>query len=171
MRQSGRMRFAAIFPGVSCLFLWVNCTAGVAHNVTVVLPTPHINTETGGAKQFGNLFFYTDRNIPDTSLAYGSLMAGKREEAMTYLARIEAANLPEIQKAYWQTDVAVCFILEGRYKEADELLLQAGTLADEEAIRHNHRVSVYLNESQKLAKKRLTPQLAPEQSKEKNEKK
>ena len=165
------MRIAAVILSGLVLLATPQCTAGVAHNVTVVLPTPHINTETGGAKQFGNLFFYTDRNIPDTSLAYGSLMAGKREEAMTYLARIEAANLPEIQKAYWQTDVAVCFILEGRYKEADELLLQAGTLADEEAIRHNHRVSVYLNESQKLAKKRLTPQLAPEAPKETHEKK
>lgn len=140
------------------------CTAGVAHTLSVVLPTPHINTG-GNTKQFGNLFFYTDRNIPDTSLAYNALLQGKTAEAMNMLARIEGANLPDIQRAYWQNDVAVCFILDGRYREADELLMQAGMLADEEAIRHNHRVSVYLNDSLKLHKKMTAPVVTPEAAK------
>ena len=148
-----------------CLFFLLlavlRCTAGVAHSLSVVLPTPHLNAG-GNTKQFGNLFFYTDRNIPDTSLAYNALLQGKTAEAMNMLARIEGANLPDIQRAYWQTDVAVCFILDGRYKEADELLMQAGMLADEEAIRHNHRVSVYLNDSLKLHKKLTTPVVSPE---------
>jgi hypothetical protein len=166
------MRLGAVLFAVFGICILIGCTAGVAHNVAVILPTPHLNTEGGGAKQFGNLFFYTDRNMPDTSLAYGALVSGKPAEAMTMLARIEASNLPEIQRAYWQTDVAVCFILEGRYKEADELLVQAGMSADEEAIRHNHRVSVYLNESQKLSKKKQAPpSVAPDAAKEKDGKK
>lgn len=151
-----------------CLFFLLlavlRCTAGVAHSLSVVLPTPHLNAG-GNTKQFGNLFFYTDRNIPDTSLAYNALLQGKTAEAMNMLARIEGANLPDIQRAYWQTDVAVCFILDGRYKEADELLMQAGMLADEEAIRHNHRVSVYLNDSLKLHKKLATPVVSPDTAK------
>ena len=165
------MRHALLFAGFTALGV-CGCTAGVAHSVAVVLPTPHLNTETGGAKQFGNLFFYTDRNIPDTSVAYGALMTGKTAEAMNILSKIEASNLPDIQRAYWQTDVAVCFILEGRYKEADELLMQAGITADEEAIRHNHRVSVYLSESRKLAKKKQAPPvIAPDAAKSGDEKK
>gem|GEM_PF-3484624 len=151
-----------------CLFFLLlavlRCTAGVAHSLSVVLPTPHLHAG-GNTKQFGNLFFYTDRNIPDTSLAYNALLQGKTAEAMNMLARIEGANLPDIQRAYWQTDVAVCFILDGRYKEADELLMQAGMLADEEAIRHNHRVSVYLNDSLKLHKKLATPVVSPDTAK------
>lgn len=158
---------------LACLFLLslavLRCTAGVAHSLSVVLPTPHLNAG-GNTKQFGNLFFYTDRNIPDTSLAYNALLQGKTAEAMNMLARIEGANLPDIQRAYWQNDVAVCFILDGRYKEADELLMQAGMLADEEAIRHNHRVSVYLNDSQKLHKQKSVPVVSPEADK-KDEKK
>ncbi len=150
-------------------FAVFRCTAGVAHSLSVVLPTPHLSAG-GDTKQFGNLFFYTDRNIPDTSLAYNALLQGKTAEAMNLLARIEGANLPDIQRAYWQTDVAVCFILDGRYKEADELLMQAGLLADEEAIRHNHRVSVYLNDSQKLHKKKSAPVVSGETEK-KDEKK
>lgn len=145
------------------------CTAGVAHSVSVILPTPHLGKE-GNTRQFGNLFFYTDRNIPDTSLAYGALVQGKTGEAMNLLARIEGANLPDIQRAYWQNDVAVCFILEGRYREADELLMQAGLLADEDAIRHNHRVSVYLNDSQKLHKKKITPAVSTEGEKKDDKK-
>jgi hypothetical protein len=163
--------FAVILCGLT-VFGFVGCTAGVAHNVAVILPTPHLNSETGGAKQFGNLFFYTDRNMPDTSLAYNALISGKPAEAMTLLSKIEAANLPDIQRAYWQTDVAVCFILEGRYKEADELLVQAGMLADEEAMRHNHRVSVYLNASQKMSKQRPgSSAIVPEVAKPGDEKK
>lgn len=142
--------------------LHISCTAGVAHTVSVILPTPHLGG--ANARQFGNLFFYTDRNIPDTSLAYNALLEGKTGEALNLLGKIEASNLPAIQQAYWQNDVAVCFILDGRYKEADELLVQAGIIADEEPIRHNHRVSVYLNDSQKLAKKKLAPAtVAPNQ--------
>lgn len=147
----------------------IRCTAGVAHSVAVILPTPHLNAG-GNTKQFGNLFFYTDRNMPDTSLAYRALLEGNPAEAMNLLARVEGSNLPAIQRAYWQTDVAVCFILEGRYREADELLLQAGMVADEEAIRHNHRVSVYLNDSHKLSKKMAMPAVKPEIQK-KDEKK
>lgn len=166
------MRFFAVLSGIFALLAQLACTAGVAHSVSVVLPTPHINTEGGVAKQFGNLFFYTDRNIPDTSQAYNALISGKSAEALNILSRIEASNLPEIQRAYWQTDVAVCFILDGRYKEADELLVQAGIIAEEEAIRHNHRVSVYLNDSQKLAKKKQAPPVvAPDAVKAKDEKK
>jgi len=142
----------ALFIIVSILLIVQGCTAGVAHSISVVLPTPHLGN--ANTKQFGNLFFFTDRNIPDTSLAYNALLEGKNAEALNQLQKIEAANLPEIQRAYWQNDVAVCFILDGRYREADELLLSAGMMADEEVIRHNHRVSVYLNDSQKLAKKK-----------------
>jgi hypothetical protein len=165
MRRMGfRAAFVTVVVFAAMAVTAAGCTAGVAHNIAVVLPTPHLNTDTGTARQFGNLYFFTDRNIPDTSLAYNALLAGKTAEAMNMLARIEGSNLPDIQRAYWQNDVAVCFILEGRYKEADELLVQAGMLADEEAIRYNHRVSVYLNESQALFKKRSTqnkPQVAP----------
>lgn len=137
------------------------CTAGVAHSVTVVLPTPHL-TPAGKARQFGMLFFYTDRNMPETSTAFNALLKGEVAQALDELGKIEGSNLPTVQRAYWQNNVAVCFILEGRYKEADELLLQAGLMADEEAIRHNHRVSVYLNESQALHKSRQKPTVAPE---------
>lgn len=160
------MNFRPIF--LSCLLglLTISCTAGVAHTVSVILPTPHLGG--ASARQFGNLFFYTDRNIPDTSFAYNALLEGKIVEALNILGKIDAANLPSIQKAYWQNDVAVCFILEGRYKEADELLVQAGIIADEEPIRHNHRVSVYLNDSQNLAKKKLAPAtVAPDQPEKK----
>lgn len=136
------------------------CTAGVAHTISVVLPTPHLGQ--ANTRQFGNLFFYTDRNIPDTSLAYNALLEGKTTDAMTMLEKIEASNLPDIQRAYWQNDVAVCFILEGRYREADELLMQAGIISDDAAMRHNHRVSVYLNDSQKLSKKQNIPAPAPQ---------
>jgi hypothetical protein len=137
------------------------CTAGVAHTVTVVLPTPHLTSE-GKARQFGTLYFFTDRNMPETSTAFSALLSGEIARALDALAKIDAANLPAIQRAYWQNDVAVCFILEGRYKEADELLLQAGLVADEDAIRHNHRVSVYLNESQNLHRSQQRPVVVPE---------
>ncbi len=137
------------------------CTAGVAHTVTVVLPTPHLNPA-GKARQFGTLYFYTDRNMPETSAAFSALLSGQTAQALDALGKIEGANLPAIQRAYWQNDVAVCFILEGRYKEADELLLQAGLTADEDAIRHNHRVSVYLNDSYNLHKTRQRPVVVPE---------
>lgn len=146
------------------------CTAGVAHSVAVILPTPHVGSA-GNAKQFGSLFFFTDRNMPDTSLAYNALLAGKVAEALNLLARIEGSNLPAVQRAYWQNDVAVCFILEGRYREADELLLQAGMTAEEEAIRHNHRVSVYLAESQRAAKTKAAPSAAEAPKKETDVKK
>lgn len=163
------MRYSMLSGLIFLLLFNFHCTAGVAHSLSVVLPTPHLNAG-GNTKQFGNLFFYTDRNIPDTSLAYKALLEGKTAEAMNMLARIEGANLPDIQRAYWQTDVAVCFILDGRYKEADELLMQAGMLADEEAIRHNHRVSVYLNDSQKLHKKKIAPVVTPEPEKKDDKK-
>lgn len=137
------------------------CTAGVAHTVTVVLPTPHLNPA-GKARQFGTLYFFTDRNMPETSYAFSALLQGQTAQALEHLAKIEGTNLPAIQRAYWQNDVAVCFILEGRYKEADELLLQAGLTADEDAIRHNHRVSVYLNDSHNLHKTRQRPVVVPE---------
>lgn len=137
------------------------CTAGVAHTVTVVLPTPHL-TPAGKARQFGTLYFYTDRNMPETSTAFSALLSGQTAQALDALGKIEGANLPAIQRAYWQNDVAVCFILEGRYKEADELLLQAGLTADEDVIRHNHRVSVYLNDSHALHKTRQRPVVVPE---------
>lgn len=139
----------------------LGCTAGVAHTVTVVLPTPHL-TPTGTARQFGTLYFYTDRNMPETSTAFSALLSGQTAQALDALSKIEGANLPAIQRAYWQNDVAVCFILEGRYREADELLLQAGLTADEDVIRHNHRVSVYLNDSHKLHRMRQRPVVAPE---------
>lgn len=163
------MRFSIVVWLISLSLTLFRCTAGVAHSLSVVLPTPHLNAG-GNTKQFGNLFFYTDRNIPDTSLAYNALLQGKNADAINMLARIEGANLPDIQRAYWQNDVAVCFILDGRYKEADELLMQAGMLADEEAIRHNHRVSVYLNDSLKLHKKLAAPVVSPDAAK-KDEKK
>lgn len=137
-----------------------SCTAGVAHSVNVVLPTPHIGQK-GAAKQFGTLFFFTDRNVPDTSIAYNALLEGKTAEALNLLSRTEGGNLPDVQRGYWQNDVAVCFILEGRYREADELLVQAGMLADAEEIRHNHRISVYLNQSHAAYKKMQQPQVVP----------
>jgi len=158
------MRIAIITDILFVALLAVACTAGVRHGIAVILPTPHMTTPDGAvAREHGNLYFYTDRNIPDTSFAYGALVNGKTDEALAILSRIEGANLPDVQRAYWQTDVAACFILDGRYKEADELLVQAGLLADDEAIRHNHRVSVYLNESQKQAKakKLAKPQIVP----------
>jgi hypothetical protein len=139
------------------------CTAGVAHTVTVVLPTPHLTAE-GKARQFGTLYFFTDRNMPETSTAFSALLSGQTAQALDALSKIEGANLPAIQRAYWQNDVAVCFILEGRYKEADELLLQAGLAADEDVIRHNHRVSVYLNDSHRLHKMRQRPVVVPEEA-------
>lgn len=142
-------------------FVLFSCTAGVAHTVTVVLPTPHL-AQSGNARQFGTLYFYTDRNMPETSSAFSALLRGQTAQALDILAKIEASNLPAIQRAYWQTDVAVCFILEGRYKEADELLVQAGLTANEDVIRHNHRVSVYLNESYQLHKMRQRPVIVPE---------
>lgn len=141
--------------------MFSGCTAGVAHTVTVVLPTPHL-APSGNARQFGTLYFYTDRNMPETSTAFNALLSGKTGDALNALEKIEGANLPAVQRAYWQNDVAVCFILEGRYKEADELLVQAGLTQDEDVIRHNHRVSVYLNESQALHKTRLRPTVVPE---------
>ncbi|GAB4422542.1 MAG: hypothetical protein OHK0011_01600 [Turneriella sp.] len=147
--------FASLAVGVA------GCTAGVAHAVTVVLPTPHL-TPAGKARQFGTLYFFTDRNMPETSTAFSALLSGQTAQALDALGKIEGANLPAIQRAYWQNDVAVCFILEGRYKEADELLLQAGLTADEDVIRHNHRVSVYLNDSHTLHKTRQRPVIVPE---------
>lgn len=145
-----------------CLFAAAgfSCTAGVAHSVNVVLPTLHLGQK-GAARQFGTLFFFTDRNVPDTSIAYNALLEGKTAEALNLLSRTEGGNLPDVQRGYWQNDVAVCFILEGRYREADELLLQAGLLADAEEIRHNHRISVYLNESHAAHKKMQQPQVVP----------
>jgi hypothetical protein len=137
------------------------CTAGVAHSITVVVPTPHLTAE-GKARQFGTLYFFTDRNMPETSAAFSALLSGQIAQALDELAKIDGANLPAIQRAYWQNDVAVCFILEGRYREADELLLQAGLTADEDVIRHNHRVSVYLNDSHMLYKTRQRPVVVPE---------
>ncbi|AFM13493.1 hypothetical protein Turpa_2854 [Turneriella parva DSM 21527] len=137
-----------------------SCTAGVAHSVNVVLPTPHLGQK-GAAKQFATLFFFTDRNVPDTSIAYNALLEGKTAEALNLLSRTEGGNLPDVQRGYWQNDVAVCFILEGRYREADELLVQAGMLTDAEEIRHNHRISVYLNESHTTYKKMQQPQVVP----------
>ncbi len=137
-----------------------SCTAGVAHSVNVVLPTPHLG-QGGNSKQFGTLFFFTDRNVPDTSLAYNALLEGKTAEALNLLSRTEGADLPNIQAAYWKNDVAVCFILEGRYREADELLMQAGLSSDAEEIKHNHRISVYLNQSQSAYKKMQQPQVVP----------
>ncbi len=157
----GLMRSLLRFSLLAVAVGHVACTAGVAHTVTVVLPTPHL-TPAGKARQFGTLYFYTDRNMPETSVAFSALLSGQTEQALDALSKIEGANLPSIQRAYWQNDVAVCFILEGRYKEADELLLQAGLTADEDAIRHNHRVSVYLNESHTLHKMRQRPVVAPE---------
>ncbi|HRP70401.1 MAG TPA: hypothetical protein PLY93_12785 [Turneriella sp.] len=138
-----------------------HCTAGVAHSVQVILPTPHVNVQTGAARQIGNLFFYTDRNIPETSNAYNALLQGKTAETLDILSQIEGSNLPDIQQAYWQNDVAVCFILDGRYKEADELLMQASLLADEEAIMHNKRIAVYLHESWRTLKERKKVEVAP----------
>ena len=137
-----------------------SCTAGVAHSVNVVLPTPHLG-QGGNAKQFGTLYFFTDRNVPDTSIAYNALLEGKTAEALNLLARTEGADLPNIQAAYWKNDVAVCFILQGRYREADELLMQAGIIADAEEIKHNHRISVYLNQSHSTYKKMQQPQIVP----------
>lgn len=126
----------------------MQCAAGVAHTVSVILPTPHIN-EAGKAKQLGELFFFTDRNVTEMSFALNALLEGKIEDALTELQKVDAANLPTIQRAYWQNDVAVCFVLQGRYKEAEELLLQAGLNANEEAIRYNYHVNVYLTQSQR----------------------
>jgi hypothetical protein len=159
--DSFRMRWLSCFA-LSVVAALCGCTAGVAHSVAVILPTPHLSAD-GVKRQFGNLFFYTDRNIPDTSLAFKALLNGNTAGALAILEKIEASNLPVIQRAYWQNDVAVCFILDGRYREADELLLQAGIVADDDEMRHNHRVSVYLNESQKLAEKRAKAIVNPEQ--------
>lgn len=157
------MRFP-LCPFLAALVVGMaGCTAGVAHTVTVVLPTPHL-MPAGKARQFGTLYFYTDRNMPETSTAFSALLSGQTAQALEALGKIEGANLPVIQRAYWQNDVAVCFILEGRYKEADELLLQAGLAADEDAIRHNHRISVYLNDSHNLHRMRQRPVVAPENS-------
>lgn len=126
----------------------MQCAAGVAHTVSVILPTPHTNAS-GKAKQLGELFFFTDRNVTEMSFALNALLEGKIEDALTELQKVDAANLPTIQRAYWQNDVAVCFVLQGRYKEAEELLLQAGLNANEEAIRYNYRVNVYLTQSER----------------------
>lgn len=155
------MRFLLPYCGIVLATLVTSCTAGVAHTVTVVLPTPHL-AASGKARQFGTLYFYTDRNMPDTSTALKALLSGQTTQALEALGRIEGANLPSVQRAYWLNDVAVCFILEGRYKEADELLLQAGLAADEDAIRHNHRVSVYLNGSHHRQKASPRPVVVPE---------
>jgi hypothetical protein len=155
------MRFLFSSLLAALVMLAAACTAGVAHSVTVVLPTPHL-TPAGKARQFGTLYFFTDRNMPETSTAFSALLSGQTAQALEELGKIEGANLPAIQRAYWQNDVAVCFILEGRYKEADELLLQAGLTADEDVIRHNHRVSVYLNDSHALHKTRQRPVIVPE---------
>lgn len=157
----GLMRFLFSSLLAALVMLAAACTAGVAHSVTVVLPTPHL-TPAGKARQFGTLYFFTDRNMPETSTAFSALLSGQTAQALEELGKIEGANLPAIQRAYWQNDVAVCFILEGRYKEADELLLQAGLTADEDVIRHNHRVSVYLNDSHALHKTRQRPVIVPE---------
>ncbi len=142
------------------LFIASTCTAGVPHSVQVILPMPHKNAETGEARQTGNLFFYTDRNVPETVGAYNALVSGKAEESLNILSSIDAANLPGVQRAYWQNDVAVCFILAGRYKEADELLIQASVVVDEESIRHNQRVGIYLKEAWRLKKESQEKQKA-----------
>ena len=53
----------------------------------------------------------------------------------------------------------------------DHFQLQAGMTAEEEAIRHNHRVSVYLAESQRAAKTKAAPSAAEAPKKEADVKK
>ncbi|MCS6972045.1 MAG: hypothetical protein N2Z22_06190 [Turneriella sp.] len=156
-----------LYPLFGALASLLGCTAGVAHTITVILPTPHLVAE-GKNRQFGTLYFYTDRNMPETSNAYAALLKGQIAEALDELSKIRGSDLPTVQRAYWQNDVAVCFILEGRYKEADELLLQAGLWAEEEPIRHNHRMSVYLAESHAFARKQQAEKTSLDQDKDKN---